>query len=1149
MSKFDSLANRLSGSLPVLALLSYLATGCGQDDVVPQAGCGDGVLDDGEFCDDGNALAADGCNTECIAEPGWVCPQPGVACESVCGDGREVGTETCDDSNLVDGDGCSSTCQAEAVEICSDGIDNDDDGATDCDDEACASIAECLVEICGNSRDDDNDGDSDCEDDDCEGDPSCGAETSADLCEDGVDNDADGLTDCQDTDCAEWCGTGECGDGVLDVGEACDEGDANSDSRADACRTDCTLARCGDRVIDSAEDCEPRDEGDILCRSNCTGTVIAACGSDPSTFTFQPDNGALVATVVLNRDSGDQFRPDAACTGSNGPDALGLLVLPAEGPWVVSARSESTTVPVAVQVSETCAASSTSCDAGIGFAGRGAVVVSGTADQEWVVRLDAVLAGLSETVSLRADRAGQVVALGESCTTSSFDRVCSTGQVCDADSSRCVEPNPAVVGIGEDCDDEGRIALCASGLLCDESGQCVSVPGSSCEAPLAGIEAPSRAGESVTVDVTLGELRERYDLACAGSSFGRIVEVEAPAAGLLRVQATAGEDSVVRAIGVRELCTTSASETRCVSQRPGITESVSSLNVSVERGTVSLFVFGEGTATLDVSFARQLDPGATCSDVSSGFCASPTDCAPTGRCLANPGGTCSLPFNPSGLAAGNLVEGRVAFEIPAISAVDVSQSSSCGVAGGTDLVLSFVAPRTGRLELRLVGARSGTWLRLTGDCLEPTAQLACATAIAGGEAPSVSAELSTGQTVWVVLESAGSPPSGTVVASFETLGGIGESCEDLGCLSYLQCDGETTLCSTPRVGSGEACGPGSPCRVGLWCSPATGVCESEPTIGTRCLSDAPVDVICPENLVCLGPPDAARCVLDSPPVGGACAPGLTTCPVSTVCVGGLSVVEPGICAAVPTAAGQSCDFDDAACPRGLRCQWRFDESVGTCRAETSFERNGRCPDTAAACADGASCVIPGGSATGICLAAESLLGDPCLPGTNSCELNTECSSDSESVFGLCLSAFPGLGLPCTPATVSDCIAPLVCRSTDGGDPACNVPLFIEDECVPSPEDPCLSASVCSATTEPATCIFPATRPAIGESCVSNFFCQDGSFCLPFDGERLAPRPGATCRALLAQGATCTPDPNDSSLCEDGLECVESAGRFTCQPFE
>ena len=63
--------------------------------------------------------------------------------------------------------------------------------------EACAGVA--LETDCGNGIDDDLDGDTDCDDPDCTGDLSCPPTET--ICDDGVDNDFDGDIDCADSDC------------------------------------------------------------------------------------------------------------------------------------------------------------------------------------------------------------------------------------------------------------------------------------------------------------------------------------------------------------------------------------------------------------------------------------------------------------------------------------------------------------------------------------------------------------------------------------------------------------------------------------------------------------------------------------------------------------------------------------------------------------------------------------------------------------------------------------------------------------------------------------------------------------------------------------------------------------------------------------
>lgn len=95
--------------------------------VAPEAQCGNGVVEAGEQCDDGNISNSDSCLNSCQ--------------EARCGDSflwEEV--EECDDGNTMSGDGCSASCRleeqepvcgngrVEAGEACDDGNRNDGDG-------------------------------------------------------------------------------------------------------------------------------------------------------------------------------------------------------------------------------------------------------------------------------------------------------------------------------------------------------------------------------------------------------------------------------------------------------------------------------------------------------------------------------------------------------------------------------------------------------------------------------------------------------------------------------------------------------------------------------------------------------------------------------------------------------------------------------------------------------------------------------------------------------------------------------------------------------------------------------------------------------------------------------------------------------------
>ena len=58
--------------------------------------CGDGVVDAGEICDDGNNTSSDGC-ASCGIEVGYSCSGEPSQCEPICGDGVVTGAEACDD--------------------------------------------------------------------------------------------------------------------------------------------------------------------------------------------------------------------------------------------------------------------------------------------------------------------------------------------------------------------------------------------------------------------------------------------------------------------------------------------------------------------------------------------------------------------------------------------------------------------------------------------------------------------------------------------------------------------------------------------------------------------------------------------------------------------------------------------------------------------------------------------------------------------------------------------------------------------------------------------------------------------------------------------------------------------------------------------
>ncbi|MGI9433153.1 MAG: DUF4215 domain-containing protein [Myxococcota bacterium] len=217
--------------------------------------CGDGIVDPVEDCDDGNTVDGDGCTTSCVAE--------------FCGDGIQQPSEGCDDGNTLNGDGCDATCLAE---VCGNGVlqlgEECDDGNTQVGD-GCRH--DCTVEFCGDGLLDPNES---CDDGNTVGGDGCRNDCPLEVCGDGLldppESCDDGNTVSGDG-CRSNCTTEGCGDGLLDPGEACDDGNI---VRGDGCRPDCTAELCGDGLWDPQEGCDDGNtvDGD-LCSGDCTEGV------------------------------------------------------------------------------------------------------------------------------------------------------------------------------------------------------------------------------------------------------------------------------------------------------------------------------------------------------------------------------------------------------------------------------------------------------------------------------------------------------------------------------------------------------------------------------------------------------------------------------------------------------------------------------------------------------------------------------------------------------------------------------------------------------------------------------------------------------------------------------------------------------------
>ena len=130
---------------------------------VPVAVCGDGIVQGGETCDDGNVNNGDGCSSACQVQAGFTCSGSPSVCNTICGDGIKAGAEGCDDGNNTNGDGCTATCQVQAGYICtgspsvcvpiscSDAVKNGTETDVDCGGPSCPKCVN--GKICGSPSD------------------------------------------------------------------------------------------------------------------------------------------------------------------------------------------------------------------------------------------------------------------------------------------------------------------------------------------------------------------------------------------------------------------------------------------------------------------------------------------------------------------------------------------------------------------------------------------------------------------------------------------------------------------------------------------------------------------------------------------------------------------------------------------------------------------------------------------------------------------------------------------------------------------------------------------------------------------------------------------------------------------------------------
>lgn len=269
------MANRLPLAVLAAAVAAVLACSSGStgsDDPggtgTPAPRCGDGKVDAGEGCDDGNAVDTDACTSSCAP--------------ATCGDGVKQGGEPCDDGNESDTDACLSTC---VVASCGDG--HVQEGVEECDPGAGGTGCrnDCKLHVCGD-----------------------GVKAPSEFCDDGDADEADGCT----THCEispGWCCIDE---------ECLPEGTTRPENPCEACKPDVDTAAWSPNGGGSC------DDGNLCTIDDrCVGTVCAAgapktCANvDGNPCTRETCNAATGSCDTSNAPNGSSCDDGKFCNGAD----------------------------------------------------------------------------------------------------------------------------------------------------------------------------------------------------------------------------------------------------------------------------------------------------------------------------------------------------------------------------------------------------------------------------------------------------------------------------------------------------------------------------------------------------------------------------------------------------------------------------------------------------------------------------------------------------------------------------------------------------------------------------------------------------------------------------------------------------------------
>ena len=824
-------------AVPVVLLASLLFTACGSgsdpasnppDTETPV--CGNGRVEDGEACDDGNDDNTDGCTNECeLARCGDGFVQAGEQCDdgnddptdgclndcrtAFCGDGFvQAGVEECDDGNQSNNDACLTNCVKntcgdgfvhEGVEACDDGNDVDDD--------ACSNS--CVQATCGD-----------------------GIKQDDELCDDGNDVETD--------DCTSACLPARCGDGFVQAGEECDEGEANSNTGS--CTTECKRPACGDGFVQGDEECDDGEANgdDAACLTTCVANV---CGD------------GFVRAGVEECDEGESNSDTGSCTTQ--------CKLPACGDGLLQPGEECDDGAL----NGPTAACLTTCEANV--CGDGFLHVGVEACDDGALNSDTgacrpgcilntcgdgfVRAGVEEcdegsansntgtcTTQCRLPRCGDgFVQAGEEC-----DEGIGNSDAPDSSCRTiCLLPTcgDGIVDSDEACDDGNDVDSDACSNDC-------TINGDDCSSPALLALDPTTYAFTVAGDTTTASAD--YGAGCAPSNNNGdlIYQLTSPIHGRWTISMNPSFDAVLT---VRTTCTSSSSERACADEFGN--SGAETVVVDLQQGeTVFILADGygdatanEGTFTLSGSVAPFLPDGAACDPTGaanvciSGVCDPMTlECrAPVcGNGIVEANEPCDDGNTDDADACSNdcTVNGDTCAS-PAIITFDpvdhsfVVSSNTTGVGAdfnlsctstslNGDLVFQLTSPISGRWTVDMTGVHDMA-LAVRTSCLDSSSEIDCSdSGLDVGIPEQVVFDLLQGETVYLIADGWGTfirnEGAFTLAGTVTPFVGVGDPCDPAGvvglCPPGSQCDTNSLTCRGSVCGdgvteSGEECDDGN----------------------------------------------------------------------------------------------------------------------------------------------------------------------------------------------------------------------------------------------------------------------------------------------------------------------------------------------------